>query len=128
ANRRRAERRLPLRACARLRQRRGAPLLRRRRQLNLRRHRATPRSSRGRSHRTAPGRRKLILQRSPFAEAPRLARSARWWVAGSGRNRCTGPVTYTLLLRLDLSDGAGSRVLNGALVPAVEARQLAARV
>ncbi len=32
--------------------------------------------------------------RSP--EAPRLARLARWWVAGSGRNLSTGPVKNSL--------------------------------
>ena len=34
--------------------------------------------------------------RSP--EAPRLARVARWWVAGSGRNLSAAPVEHTLRL------------------------------
>jgi hypothetical protein len=32
-------------------------------------------------------------QRLRSPEAPRVARTARWWVAGSGRNLIAGPVT-----------------------------------
>src|SRR2546430_4939214 len=38
-------------------------------------------------------------------EAPRLARVARWWVAGSGRNLSAGPVAtaYALFLHVQVS-------------------------
>jgi len=38
-------------------------------------------------------------KRSVRLEAPRLARIARWWVAGSGRNRSAGPVHNRVLLQ-----------------------------
>jgi hypothetical protein len=37
-------------------------------------------------------------------EAPRLARIARWWVAGSGRNLSAGPV-QNILCRFGLENG-----------------------